>query len=405
MFIKGSDTERLWNKDFLLIFLITFLMFFAFQFYLSTLPLFTKRLGGESSLVGIVSGVFTITALLMRIFSGGLLDTYGRKPIFIFGFIVFMLSNISYIFATSVTVLIFVRLLHGFSFGIISTASNTIATDIIPKSRLSEGTGFLFVAGTSSLMISPSLGLKIVDKLGFNWMFLISGLIIFLSMFLAFPIDYKKSDSPSEKSKTKLNFFEIKAFLPSLMVFLLNFGYSTVITFLPLYMLRYDIKNSGIFFTAYAIAMIATRLLFGKIGDKKGFNYVMIPGILVVITGGFFLYLTNNVFLLILSGALYGASFGVVLPTAQAMAVMNVGYNRRGAANATYLAGIDAGIGSGSVFWGFVADSFGLKTIYLFSLVPMILAFLIYIFVSPRYRKPDRIKSPAEAKTCKACAP
>ena len=386
MLIK-SNPEKLWSKDFLLIFLITFLMFFAFQFYLPTLALFTKKLGEKSSLVGIVSGVFTVTALLMRIFSGGVLDTNGRKKIFILGFITFMLSKISYMFATSMTILILVRLFHGFSWGIISTASNTVATDVIPKSRLSEGTGFLFVATTSSLMVSPSLGLKIVDEFGFNWMFLISALIIFASMFLVFPINYRKDENEIIKKKSKFDFFEIEASIPSLIILLLNFGYSTVITFLSLYTLQYDIKNSGIFFTAYSIAMIITRLLFGRVGDRKGFNYVMIPGMLIVIIGGLFLYLTNNIFLLIVSGALYGAGFGVVIPTTQAMAVMNVGYNRRGAANATFFAGLDAGIGAGSVFWGFVASSFGLKMIYFFALIPMILAFLIYLFVSPKYRK------------------
>jgi predicted MFS family arabinose efflux permease len=77
------------------------------------------------------------------------------------------------------------------------------------------------------------------------------------------------------------------------------------------------------------------------------------------------------------------------------MAVMNVGYNRRGAANATFFAGLDAGIGAGSVFWGFVANSFGLKAIYLFALIPMVLAFLIYLFFSSRYRK-------TEAKICES---
>jgi MFS family permease len=370
-------------------------MFFAFQFYLPTLALFTKKLGGENSLVGIVSGVFTITALLMRVFSGGLLDKHGRKRIFILSFVVFALSKISYMFATSIAVLILVRLFHGFSWGIISTASNTVATDIIPKSRLSEGTGFLFVATTSSLLISPSLGLKIADSLGFNWLFLISALIIFGAMFLAFPISYRKDESEVVKRKSRFDFFEIEASIPSLIILLLNFGYSTVITFLSLYTLQYGIKNSGVFFTAYGISMIVTRLLFGKLGDKKGFNYVMIPGMLIILVGGLFLYLTNNITLLIISGALYGAGFGVVVPTTQAMAVMNVGYNRRGAANATFFAGLDAGIGAGSVFWGFVANSFGLKAIYLFALIPMVLAFLIYLFFSSRYRK-------TEAKICES---
>jgi MFS family permease len=372
-------------------------MFFSFQFYLPTLALFTQKIGGGNSLVGIVSGVFTITALLMRVFSGGLLDKYGRRMIFILSFVLFALSKISYMFATSIAVLIIVRLFHGFSWGIISTASNTVATDVIPKSRLSEGTGFLFVATTSSLMISPSLGLKIIDTLGFNWMFLISALIIFGTMFLAFLISYKKDEYENVEKKSKFDFFELEAAIPSLIILLLNFGYSTVITFLSLYALQYDIKNSGVFFTAYGISMIVTRLLFGKIGDRKGFNYVMIPGMLIILVGGLFLYLTNNIILLIVSGALYGAGFGVVVPTTQAMAVMKVGYNRRGAANATFFAGLDAGIGTGSVFWGFIANSFGLKTIYLFALIPMILSFLIYLLFSPRYRKP-------ETKICESSA-
>jgi MFS family permease len=48
--------------------------------------------------------------------------------------------------------------------------------------------------------------------------------------------------------------------------------YGAVVSFLALYAQTMNVTNVGPFFTMYAITLMITRPLFGRIADKKGFD-------------------------------------------------------------------------------------------------------------------------------------
>jgi MFS family permease len=55
-------------------------------------------------------------------------------------------------------------------------------------------------------------------------------------------------------------------------VFFVTMTYGTVVSFLALYAQTMNVTNVGPFFTMYAITLMITRPLFGRIADKKGFD-------------------------------------------------------------------------------------------------------------------------------------
>src|SRR5690625_680318 len=127
--------DKIWTRDFVLICLANFFIFLGFQMTLPTLPLFVKELGGSDQLIGIIVGIFTFSALIFRPFAGHMLESKGRRFVYMIGLSVFVLSVGSFAFVLSIMFLLLMKIVQGIGWGFSTTATGTIATDIIPPKR------------------------------------------------------------------------------------------------------------------------------------------------------------------------------------------------------------------------------------------------------------------------------
>src|SRR5690606_39009277 len=133
--------------------------------YLSLTPIFpiyVEHYGYSQDIVGIVTGMFIVTAMLSRPFAGKVLDTGHRKDTYLIGQLISMTAIILYAFADSALSLSLLRLLHGIGIGIVTTAANTIAVSFIPRDRLSEGFDYFGLGTVLSMTIAPSMGLYLI---------------------------------------------------------------------------------------------------------------------------------------------------------------------------------------------------------------------------------------------------
>jgi len=373
----------LWTKNFALIMLVNFFVFVSFQVLLPTMPVYIQHLGATEDIVGLVMGVFTITAVGLRPFAGRILDTKGRKVVYFFGLIIIIVSIMAYGWVSSVALLLTVRLFHGIGWGAATTAAGTIATDVIPKPRLAEGMGFYGLTTVISMAIAPIIGLQIIKSWGFYTLFHLSTVLAICGAIFALFIRYQSIDRSANTlpDDIKPPLFEKKAFKPAVIIFLITLTYGSIITFIALYAAQFKIENIGIFFSAYALTLLFSRPIFGKMADKKGFHYVMIPGILCVGIAMLILFLAQNLSFFIAAAVFYGIGFGAVQPSLQAMAVYDVPPQRRGAANGTFMSGFDLGIGVGSIIWGFTAKITGYSTMYLITIIPVLIALFLFLFL------------------------
>lgn len=373
---------RLWTKNFVLIMLVNLFVFVSFHMLLPAMPVYIQALGATEDIVGLVVGSFTLTAVGLRPFAGHIIDTKGRKLVYFVGLIIIISSIILYDLVTSVALLLIVRLFHGLGWGASTTAAGTIATDVIPKKRLAEGMGFYGLTTVFSMAVAPILGLYIIEAWGFSSFFHLSTIIAVCGFILAFFIRYQIISPPTEPVRgAKLSLLEKNAYKPSIIIFFIALTYGSVITFIALYASQLGISNIGIFFTAYALTLLISRPTFGKMADKKGFNYVIIPGIISIALTMLILFFAKSISYFIIAAIFYGIGFGAVQPSLQAMAVSNVPPQRRGAANGTFMSGFDLGIGIGSVIWGFIAKLTSYSTMYLIAVVPVAIALFLYYFL------------------------
>lgn len=383
---KPIPKQSLWTKEFILITMVNMFIFLGFQMLLPVLPVYSAKLGGADTWAGLVVGIFTFSAVIMRPIAGRLLDQKGRKGVFFYGLGVFILCTLAYNWVPGVLLLLVLRFLHGFGWGASGTATSTIASDLIPKQRFAEGMGYFGLTSTLSMAVGPALGLSLMNGYGFTTVFNLSAVTVFIAILIALPI---KTQKPELKPDQKKGMIEKSALLPGLVIFFVTMSYGAVVSFIALYAEERQVQNIGLFFTVYAIALLISRPYFGRLADQKGNSFAVIPGIVAILGAMVILYFAHSLSVFLFAGFMYGLGFGAVQPSLQAMAVRNVEPARRGAANATFFLGFDLGIGIGSILWGMVAQIAGYGLIYVWAMVPVMIA--LFVFFKIRSLEPRSI--------------
>ena len=398
-----SETkQKIWTKDFTLIVIANFFIFAAFQMTLPTLPLFVQEIGASDRWIGIVVGIFTFSALLIRPTAGKMLDTKGRAPVFLTGLVIFVISMFSLAASYTIAILLLVRIMQGAGWGLSSTSSGTIATDLVPKERRGEGLGYYGLSGNIALAFGPALGLFLTDHISFTMLFSICGILGFTALMLALNIRYKKGEKPEQDPKTKdtyvprFDIVEKRALPAASLLFFITVTFGGIATFLPVYTFQkgFDSQYIQFYFVIYAAFLMLSRLFAGRLYDRRGIAVVFVPGSLSIIAAMIMLGFLPNPAYLFIAAALYGFGFGCVQPALQAWAVNRSENNRRGMANATYFSAFDLGVGFGAMMYGFIAEAFGYSTIYFTSAFSVTLSLILFLIMMNRFKKEQNSNAP-----------
>lgn len=388
-----TEETKLWTSNFTLIGIANLLMAIAFYFLLPTLPVYLKdKLNATSSQVGLVLAFYTIAALLIRPFIGYAIDTFGRKLIYLFSFVIFSSLFVGYIFAISIGLMIAIRFIHGLTWGSLSTTGSTIAVDFIPASRRGEGISLFGLSMTIAMAIGPSIALAILGRTNYLWVFIIASSISIAGLILAlsihFPLYNLQHNSPSFSFKRLIE----KTSVPlSLNVLVITITYGVILSFSALYGKEIGVENSGLFFLLLAAGIGVSRFFSGTIFDRVGPLRIVIVGKVLLVLGFPILFLAPNVFGYHISAIIIGLGFGIIMPTYQAMVNNLVPSERRGAANSTYFTCFDLGIGIGMVLAGITSEKIGLGKTFLtcsFIIAFALIVFLTYSFKHYRSHKP-----------------
>lgn len=81
-YIKAVETERLWNSEYIKVWCSNFLLYFAFMLMTPLLPLYlADTFDANKEVIGLVLSGYAIAALVMRPFSGYIVDSWPRKTV------------------------------------------------------------------------------------------------------------------------------------------------------------------------------------------------------------------------------------------------------------------------------------------------------------------------------------
>ncbi|GIO10435.1 MFS transporter [Brevibacillus reuszeri] len=383
-----SEIKPLWTRDFVILALSNFMLFVAFQMLLPTLPVYVTDMGGDQLAVGLVISLFTVSALLVRPFTGKALDTIGRKPVLLIGLVIFLLAVAGYYWMVSVALVLAIRFIHGIGWGIVTTTYGTIVSDIIPPERSGEGMGYFGMFSNLAMAFGPLIGLWVSQNWGYGWLFAISAGLTVLAMILSRLVRIKALPAVKRPRTSILSgLIEKAALFPSLLNLLIGFIYGGIFSFITLFGLEVGIENIGLFFLFNAVALMAVRPLAGKLFDRRGPVWILLPGAVILGVGLVLLSYSTTEMELIVAAILFGIGVGSVQPSLQAWTIKRVAPNRRGAATGTFFSAFDLGIGGGAMILGAIAKATSFALMYRYSLIALGLYLVIYIVYLSRQAK------------------
>lgn len=376
--------EKLWTKDFWAITIISFIIFFVFYVLLTLLPIYiADTLHATADKAGLLVTCFLAAAIVVRPFAGQWVGKYSNKTILMLSSLAFLVVTALYPFCHSIEALLFIRVLHGITFGIITTVKGTISARLIPASRRGEGISFFSLAMGLAMVVGPWIGLNMARHSAFSqafWMCTaVAAIGIVLSLIVRVPPVIRHADG----SQPKLGFSAMfdKAAMPFAMVtFFMTFSYAGVSAFLALYARELDLMAAASnFLLCYAVFLMICRAFTGNVCDRKGPKYVVYPCLLAFTVGLVVLGYTHGSVSMIFAGALIGIGYGSVTPIFQTQIISSVEPHKIGVANSLFFNAMDAGLAIGAFVMGLMVEGVGYRAIYLVGAVLVVLAGALYI--------------------------
>jgi MFS family permease len=400
MNLKNPVFDKIWTKDFIMLCMSNILMAIAFYCLISILPIYLDReLKMPNGIIGIILAAFTIASLIIRPFTGYILDSFGRKSMYLISLLILSILFGVYPYVLTFFTIFFLRLAHGLAWGASTTSGVTVAVDIIPPQKRGEGLGFFGLSYTIAMALGPMLGILILDGHNFSRLFIFGGILSAIGFLFALFVKYPKFVNFNKNEFQFKKMFDKKAFPVSLNIIFMSIVYGGLLSFVSIYAKEIGINNTGSFFFIIAIGIGISRILSGKIFDKNGPWIISIFAFVALATGFAILAFFRSHAGFHLSALIIGLGSGILMPTFQAMANNVVVSNKRGAANSTFYMAFDLGIGIGMVLIGFLADLITIGWAFLVCSMISILGLILYIlYVNEHYHnnKVPYVENPLE---------
>lgn len=136
----------------------------------TAIPSIVADLGGFSLFSWVFSSFLLAQVVTIPIY-GKLADLYGRKPVFTFGVIVFLIGSVLCGFAKTMNMLILFRLIQGLGAGAVQPIATTIVGDIYTMTERARIQGYISSVWGISSVLGPALGAFFVQYISWSWIF------------------------------------------------------------------------------------------------------------------------------------------------------------------------------------------------------------------------------------------
>ena len=362
--------ERLWNRNYCKVMAANFSLFFAFYVLTPLLPLYlSEHFGATKDMIGLVLSGYTITALVIRPFSGYMVDSFPRKIVLMVSFGAFAIFLAGYLAASTLLLFTIVRTLHGGPFGTLTTANATVAIDVLPSSRRTEGIGYYGLSNNLAMALAPTIGIYVYQLThSFEFLFWIALIVACAGWLVDATVTLPSKEIVRNKSKLSLDrFFLVRGWLLGLNMVAFGFSFGVLSNYLAIYgkEVMGITGGTGTYFLLCSVGLIASRLQGSKALRQGRVTYNAGSGMVISLIGYtiFIAFSTLGDSLMYIgyygSALLIGLGNGHMWPAFQNMTINVAHNNQRGTANSTILISWDIGMGLGILLGGVIAEFLG----------------------------------------------
>lgn len=384
--------EPLFTPRFFVMCAFTFTVFLSAFMLLPTAPFRIEALGGSRFQAGLFLGFLTFASALSAPFTGALADRLGRRPMLVVTSLALAGFSTAYGLSRSAWLMLALVPAQGVFWSALLSTSSAYMTDLIPESRRAEGIGYWGFATIGAIAVAPPVGLLLYRR---GWGS-VCGAAVLMNLAMAAIATRLRGESLSRPVPGGHGpLVEWRVLGLGFTLFLYTFGYGGVTSFVALYAQESGVAFRGVYFTAMALVILATRSVLGPLADRVGHVRVLLPCLLLAALGLGLLACGGSLPWLLASALAFGTGFGTAYTAFAAHVLRHVAAERRGAAFGGMLAAFDTGIGTGSIATGFIAERAGFGVAFGVAAALAALAAPYFLWAEPRLRGRPAERGPA----------
>ena len=378
------DSNRLWSPAFINYGISSGILYMTQYVLVAALPIvITSELSGSDLDAGLAMTYFQIGTIVCRLFTGRLIDGFNKRVVLLLSTALFFIIMGLFNFTTSLEAIFVLRGLHGVVFALGTTVMAALAVLVLPPNRKGEGINMFAIFSNVAMVLGPAIGLYALASYGsialYLFLTIMTGLVLVLSNSIPLSKELAMPKPSTHKGWHISQFIEKRSLPWALMGLFIGFTYSGVLVFIPI---ELNSMGAGIwgsaFFAIFALMIIISRPLVGKVYARYGSKFIIYPGLGLFILGLFGLGLATTPMAIILTAPLLGLGYGAAQPAFQALAIQSAPIERAGVSTATYFLALDISVGAGSIILALLANALGYQYLYIIAALVMVIALSLY---------------------------
>lgn len=390
---SAEKLPRLWNKDYLRVMVGNFLLFFSFYILTPLLPIYLDaQFNADKDMIGLVLSGYVVAALIVRPFSGFIVDSFNRKKVLMICFFAFFICFTGYIGAGTILLFAIVRTIHGLPFGATTVANSTVAIDVLPSARRNEGIGYYGLSNNLAMAIAPSVGIWLYGATGnFSLLFWLSLAVAFAGFICASSIRLPYRAPVADKPHLSMDhFFLTRAWMMAANILLFGLCWGVMSNYVAIYgQQKLGITDgTGLFFMLLSLGLVFSRLTgvrslrYGKMTRNAmwGTCISSVGYTLFALAPGEWAYYASALCIGIGNGRMYPAMLSMFIGVAR--------HDQRGTANSSILTSWDVGMGLGILLGGIFIEYLGYGFAFWFTAAVQVAGTLFFfLFTADFYRR------------------
>jgi MFS family permease len=393
--MAAPPPTRLWTRPFLLLLLASFVYFTADGMAFAVLSRYVDgQLGGGEVGAGLAFGAFSLTALVLRPYAGRLADRRGRRALMVGGAALFALAALGHLAATSMPILIGLRLTMGVAEAFFFVAAFAAVADLAPEGRQGEAITYDSLTLYLGIAVGPVLA-EIALGEGRYWaVWIAAAAVAALATVICLFLTETRPEPTKDAAGGRL--LHRAGVLPGVVLMAGVWGMAGYFTLAPLYAVR-DLGLAGAspYLLAFGGVVILARLIGAKLPDRVGARRLSGTAMVITAAGLLIMGLWADPIGLLVGTVVLALGVAFTTPALALLAISGVPAAKRGAALGTFSAFIDLAFGLGPVTLGAVAGASTIPLAFASSAgVALLGTFMLWL--GTRARTPSAVPAPQD---------
>ena len=351
--------------------LAVFVGFLTIGLQLPVLPLHLHQtLGMDTVVVGLVIGSQFVAALLSRSWAGNFADMRGPKRALVLGLLLASGSGLAYLASlafldapsVSVWLLLLGRVLLALGESLIATGALGWSIGTVGPQNAGKVMVWIGIAIFGAYAIGAPVGVMVNAQWGFAG---IAAAAVAIPLLVLSAVSGVRAVAPSATRRTP--FYKVLGAVlwPGMGLALSSVGFGLITAFIALLFAAKHWGDASLAFTAFGVAFIGARFLFGHLPDKLGGAQVALASVAIEALGQLLIWQADASALAYAGAALTGFGYSLAFPGFGVEAVRRAPPQTRSLAMGAYVAFLDIALGITSPLAGLLAGARGIASVYL----------------------------------------